>query len=262
MDNIINQINAFIDDHLKQEFTLTEVADALRYSPYHLAREFKKLTGHSIMEQARNRKIFAAAQALAENRNVLETALAYGFDTHSGFTRAFVEIIGCTPQEYHQHSVTLKQKGEWHMNNDTSKLVIRLVDEDDVNDLWENAYSAMTPRQITEDKILPCKNNYNNQTGFMAVAELDGTVVMTMWVEKLYSSPGFIFDSHYVWQNNDNDKVFIELVEGVKRFAKQVHMTTLCLYEDVGSPYIEGFVKVGFTKVFQAAELEYYMMAI
>lgn len=31
----------------------------------------------------------------------------------------------------------------------------------------------MTPRQITEDKVLPSIENYKNQKGFLAVAELD-----------------------------------------------------------------------------------------
>ena len=35
-----------------------------------------------------------------------------------------------------------------------TEIKIRLVCKDDVQDLWENVYSAMTPRQILEDKIL------------------------------------------------------------------------------------------------------------
>lgn len=43
---------------------------------------------------------------------------------------------------------------------DLSTLKIRLVCEDDRDALWENVYSAMTPRQIMEDKILPSMENY------------------------------------------------------------------------------------------------------
>jgi len=36
-----------------------------------------------------------------------------------------------------------------------SKIVIRPVCKDDVQDLWESVYIAMTPRQIMEEKVLP-----------------------------------------------------------------------------------------------------------
>jgi hypothetical protein len=212
------------------------------------------------MDNIRERKIYAAAKEIADGRGVLETALDYGFDTHSGFSRAFSEIIGCTPQEYYQHSLKLKAKGEKFM--DTSKIKVRLVCRDDVNDLWENVYSAMTPRQITEDKIIPSIENYKNQKGFLAVAELEGKAVMTLWVEKLYSSPGFIYDSHYAWQNSDYDSVFVKLLEGSIKFAKQLYMSALCIYEEKDSPYIEGFVKSGFKKVFSAGGMDYYMLEI
>jgi len=148
---------------------LTDVANYVNYSSYHLAREYKKLTGYSIMDYARERKIFTAAQEIASGALIIETALSCGFDTHSGFTRAFLEIIGCSPQEYHQHHIKLKSQGEIIM--DKAKLKIRLVCKDDVNSLWENVYSAMTPRQILEEKIEPQTEAYKNGTGFLAVAD-------------------------------------------------------------------------------------------
>jgi hypothetical protein len=145
---------------------------------------------------------------------------------------------------------------------DLSTFKIRLVCKDDVDSLWENVYSAMTSRQIMEDKILPSIENYKNQRGFLAVAEVDKKVVMSLWVERLYSSPGFIFDSHYVWQNSDYDMVFSKLLEKAKEFAQQLHMTVLCLQEKTGSPFIEGFIRCGFRKVFDAYGNDYYMFVI
>jgi AraC-like DNA-binding protein len=260
MDIELTKIAEFVESNLRREFTLQDIADDAGYSPYHFAREYKRITGRSVMEYVRERRLFAAADEIGEGKPVLETALAYGFDTHAGFTRAFSEVIGCTPQEYYRHCLKLKTKGEFMM--DITNIKVRLVCKDDVNDLWENVYSAMTPRQITEDKILPSIENYKNQNGFLAVAELDSKAVMTMWVQKLYSSPGFIYDSHYTWQNNEYDHVFEKLLEGAIRFAKQLYMTALCLYEDENSPYVEGFIKGGFKKVFNAGGFDYYMLEI
>ena len=145
---------------------------------------------------------------------------------------------------------------------DLSTLKIRLVCKDDVDGLWENVYSAMTPRQIMEDKILPSIENYKNQKGFLAVAEVEKKVVMTLWVERLYSGPGFIYDSYYEWQNNEYDRIFSELLRGVINFAGQLFMTALCLQEKEGSPFIEGFTRGGFQKVFHACGNDYYMISI
>ena len=142
---------------------------------------------------------------------------------------------------------------------DLKKLKIRLVCTEDVNALWENVYSAMTPKQITEDKILPSIKNYKDGKGFLAVAELDGKAVMTMWVERLYSGPGFIYDCQYTLSNNDYDCVFMELLEGVKKFAKHMHISALCMYTGENSAYVESFVKGGFQKVFTANGLVYTM---
>ena len=254
----VDKVNKFIELNLKKDFSLTDVANYVNYSSYHLAREYKKLTGYSIMDYARERKIFTAAQEIASGELIIETALSYGFDTHSGFTRAFLEIIGCSPQEYHQHHIKLKSQGEIIM--DKAKLKIRLVCKDDVNSLWENVYSAMTPRQILEEKIEPQTEAYKNGTGFLAVAELDGQVVMPMWVSSIYGSPGFIYDTIYKWQNNENDRIFTELLEGAKNFAKQLHMDALCLMGDPeeDSPYMEGYIRSGFKKVFSANDRHYY----
>jgi len=260
MDIQINSIKKFIEENLKQEFSLTDIANHVGYSAYHLSREYKKTTGRSIMDYVRERKIFEAAKNIADGDSVLETALVYGFGTHAGFTRAFSEIIGCSPMEYYQHHQKIKLKGEIIM--DKTKLKIRLVCESDVNALWENVYSAMTPKQITEEKILPSIKNYKDGNGFLAVAELNGQAVMTMWVERLYSSPGFIYDCQYSLRNDDYDQVFFDLLDGAKNFAKQIHIGTLCMYTGVDSAYIESFVKGGFQKVFTANGLVYTMIEL
>jgi AraC-like DNA-binding protein len=260
MESQISKVDEYIGKNLKREFSLQDIAEYVGYSAYHFSREYKRITGRTVMEHVREQKIMASASEIAVGRPVLETALDFGFDTHAGFTRAFSEVMGCTPKEYREHSSKLKIMEEIKM--DTAKIRVRLVCADDVNDLWENCYSAMTPRQIREDKIAPSIENYKAKRGFMSVAEVDGKAVMTMWVEQLYSSPGFIFDSHYIWQKNEYDSVFETLLSGTVNFAKQINMTALCLYEDAGSPYVGGFIKSGFTKVFAASGLEYYMLSL
>lgn len=165
----LDKIDNFIQTHLEEDFSLADVSNAVGYSPYHLSREFKGLTGRTLMNYVREKKITAAAKRIATGENILETALAFGFDTHSGFTRAFLEVLGCSPQEYYQYNLKMKQKGECIM--DLSTLKVRLVCKDDRDSLWENVYSAMTPRQIKkkENTNHVFKSSFPCAEGFILV---------------------------------------------------------------------------------------------
>jgi len=150
MEQTIIKAYKFIDEHLCDEFSLDEIARFVGYSSYHFARKFKEVTGKTVMEYVREKRIFAAANEIKAGANICDTAMKYGFDTHAGFTKAFSSIYGCTPVQCAQHTQKSYMKGAIDMEK--SKIVIRPVCKDDVQDLWENVYSAMTPRQITEEK--------------------------------------------------------------------------------------------------------------
>lgn len=144
----INKADEFINEHLSDEFTLDEIARFVGYSSYHFAREFKKETGKSVMEYVREKRISAASIEIKAGDDICNTALKYGFDTHAGFTKAFLAVYGCTPTQCSQHAQKPFMKEIIDMEK--SRIKIRPFCKDDVQDLWENVYNAMTPRQITE----------------------------------------------------------------------------------------------------------------
>ncbi len=135
----IDKAMDFIAGHLKEEFSLEEIAQHCGYSAYHFARAFKAATAQSVMDAVRERRIHAAAADLAQGAGVCDVAMQYCFDTHAGFTRAFAALYGCSPTEYIQHA-RMRARKEWFMTKD-AKIVIRPVCKDDVQDLWENVYS-------------------------------------------------------------------------------------------------------------------------
>ena len=100
----ISAIKAFIHEHLKEEFSLNELAEKIGYSAFHLSREFKNTENLSIMEYTRNQRILAASKEIESGRNIYDTAFDYCFETHAGFTKAFIAVFGCTPTEFKEHS--------------------------------------------------------------------------------------------------------------------------------------------------------------
>ncbi|AAO35990.1 AraC family transcriptional regulator [Clostridium tetani] len=90
----------FIEDHIKENITIKEIANESGYSLYHFCRVFSLCKGMSLMEYIRDRRLSLAATELLKGRKVIDIALDYGFETPSGFTKAFRKIFGYSPTQY------------------------------------------------------------------------------------------------------------------------------------------------------------------
>lgn len=258
----IDKIKTFVKEHLRQEFSLNDIAEYIGYSVFHLAREYKAATGMSVMEYVREQRVHAAAEDISNGKNIFEAALDFCFDTHAGLTKAFKAIYGCTPKEYAEYAEKQKTyKGVKLMQ--TSKIVIRHICKDDMQDLWENVYSAMTPRQITEDKILPAIEACKKGEGVELVAEVDGKVVMSLPMSKpLWIPLGFLWDNNFILTGGDSDIIMQKLIDEMIKQAKNLGVTTLISPQGQNSESSKAMQSFGFQKVMESGDWEYLMMAI
>ncbi|HYF82141.1 MAG TPA: AraC family transcriptional regulator [Clostridia bacterium] len=90
----------YIERHIKENITIGELADEIGYSIYHFCRIFSLCTGMSIMEYIRSRRLSLAATELFNGRKIIDIALDYGFETQSGFTKAFRQVFNYSPTQY------------------------------------------------------------------------------------------------------------------------------------------------------------------
>lgn len=91
----------YIENHLNQNISVETIAGRVGYSDYYLSRLFKKETGFSIDEYARNAKIERAKQMLtASNDSIQEIAEALGFNGRNYFSVIFRRITGMPPAAY------------------------------------------------------------------------------------------------------------------------------------------------------------------
>ncbi len=90
----------FIEYHIKENITIEEVAGHAGYSLYHFSRVFSLCKGVSVMEYIRGRKLSLAAAELFKGRKIIDIAMDYGFETSSGFTKAFRKAFGYSPTQY------------------------------------------------------------------------------------------------------------------------------------------------------------------
>lgn len=90
-----------IEENLLDDITPETVGKAIHYSPSSFQNLFSALTGYSIGEYIRFRRLSLAAEELAENRGpVTEVSLKYGYETAEAFAKAFKRLFNCAPSKY------------------------------------------------------------------------------------------------------------------------------------------------------------------
>lgn len=99
----------YIEDHMTEPFGIEEVARAAYASPFHFQRMFRMLTGVSVGEYVRRRRLTLAAQELAvQQAKVLDVALKYGYESPEAFAKAFRKAHGIAPSAAREQDARLK----------------------------------------------------------------------------------------------------------------------------------------------------------
>lgn len=90
----------YMEKHLLENINADEVADSVYMSPFYLQKGFKIMTGYSIGEYIRCRRLYMAAlDVLADKEKIIELAYKYGYDTPESFTKAFSRFHGVSPKQ-------------------------------------------------------------------------------------------------------------------------------------------------------------------
>ncbi|AOT71920.1 AraC family transcriptional regulator [Geosporobacter ferrireducens] len=106
---ILNAAVEYMEVHLLENITVNDVADDVHISTYHFQRAFSMITGMSVGEYIRNRRLSLAGQALTQKgAKVLDTALEYGYETAESFSKAFERFHGIKPSQAKRTGATLK----------------------------------------------------------------------------------------------------------------------------------------------------------
>ena len=98
-DNVKRAIQ-FIEDNLKEDVYVDDMAKEAFYSQFHFARIFLELTGETPGAYLRKRRLTEAANDIVSGRNILDVALDYHFDSQEAFTRSFRDYFSMTPGVY------------------------------------------------------------------------------------------------------------------------------------------------------------------
>ena len=92
----------YIKENYKSRLTLEELSRAVYTDQYTLSREFKRLTGQTVVEYINSYRCKMAAFLLKEGRSVSEAAVLCGFHQLSYFSRTFKRYQGVLPSSQRQ----------------------------------------------------------------------------------------------------------------------------------------------------------------
>lgn len=93
----VKRVVSYIRQNLSEDFTLEKIAEHIGLSKFHLSREFKRITGTTIIEFINLTRCTEAKRLIEEGMAVSAAAVACGYENTSYFTRVFKKYFGSLP---------------------------------------------------------------------------------------------------------------------------------------------------------------------
>jgi AraC family transcriptional regulator len=95
---LLNDVIEYIESNLEEKLDIDEISKIAYSSRYHFQRVFYALTGFTVTEYIRNRRLSLSAEELATtDKKVIDVALRYGYESPEAFTKAFQRLHGLSP---------------------------------------------------------------------------------------------------------------------------------------------------------------------
>lgn len=143
----VNRAIEYMEEHLLEDIHCSDVAGSVHISLFHFQRTFTLLTGMTVGEYIRKRRLSLAGEELTRpGTKVLDTALKYGYESPESFSKAFARFHGVSPNQ--------AKKGK--ALKSFNKLVVKLtIEGGSVMDYRIEKKEAFTllmyPRMFTEE---------------------------------------------------------------------------------------------------------------
>ena len=96
--DVINETLRYLEDNIMTVQSPKEVAMSVHVSTSYLQNSFQMITGYTIGEYVRSRRLYLAAMDLLEkDEKIIDIAQKYGYETPESFTKAFTRFHGVAP---------------------------------------------------------------------------------------------------------------------------------------------------------------------
>jgi AraC-like DNA-binding protein len=96
----VEEVKRLLADDPSRPWTLSGLGAAVHFSPFALARAFRRITGYPIHVYQRELRLRGSLEMVLDgNAGLSDIAIGHGFASHSHYTAAFRRAFGRTPSE-------------------------------------------------------------------------------------------------------------------------------------------------------------------
>jgi len=90
----------YIEENLKENLNIGDIAEYVGFSKYHFTRVFKEITSFTPSNYYRGRKVTLALNYMQQNQcKIIEAAFEFGFNSPEVFTRSCLSAFGQSPSQ-------------------------------------------------------------------------------------------------------------------------------------------------------------------
>ncbi|MFB7139454.1 helix-turn-helix domain-containing protein [Gottfriedia sp. NPDC056225] len=124
MNEYIQPMIDWIEENIKNKFSLEDLANYMGYSPYYCSFKFHQVTGISIRRYILFRRVYLSTKDLANNRKIIDIAFEYNYSSQEAYSRAFKTVFGVSPREFQLNQMPVQSfaKLTIHQSEDGSRM--------------------------------------------------------------------------------------------------------------------------------------------
>ncbi|PRR79753.1 AraC family transcriptional regulator [Clostridium vincentii] len=104
----MNKAVEYLEDNITEKLDIEKVAKIALSSTFHFQRMYHMITGVTIGEYIRRRRLTLAAQDIISGEKIINVAYKYGYETPEAFTKAFGKMHGISPSAARELGANLK----------------------------------------------------------------------------------------------------------------------------------------------------------
>lgn len=154
----LNKLIDTIEENLETEIDYNELAKVIGTSSYTMQRIFNFLTGMTVTDYIRRRRLSKAGEELRRtNQKIIDIALKYHYDSPISFTHAFKKMYGQSPANFRKSNAEIIFFPKIEFNPDIKgrkELKYRIVDRE------EQTFYGKTTGVIADNDDIAIQNLY------------------------------------------------------------------------------------------------------
>lgn len=162
----ILKVLVYIESHLDEELSLEKMAKIASISPFYFHRLFHAYMDETLAEHVKRLRLVRAQERLQySDAPITEIAFDLGYETPSGFTKVFQQVIGRSPREYRKTMQAILERTnpekavlEYEIVNRMPETVLFVRRVGDYQETPEIAFDVLC--QFLEDNKVKAKAYY------------------------------------------------------------------------------------------------------